>query len=211
MAIKPHLFLVFWVLLAIDCAYRRRFLTLVGGTCALAAATAFAMYLDPHVWQHYFAMLRASALDNEFFPTISMLFRLFVNARVGWLLFVPSALAIVWGCVYYMRNRLIWDWRVHGMLLMLVTVLVSPYGWFSDEIVLLPSLAFAFTFPRRRKYSTATLIAINGVAVLVLLIAHPSLSSGAFIWTPLAWLAWFLYSTEGIVKTAPIINGRLVQ
>lgn len=209
MAIKPHLFFVFWVLLVIDCIIRRRFLTLAGGACALAAGTAFAMYLDPRVWQHYFGMLRASALHDEFFPTISMVFRLLVDARAGWLLFVPSALAIVWGCVYYIRNRQTWDWGVHGMLVMLVTILVSPYGWFSDEIVLLPSLAFAFTIPKKRRYSTEALVAINGLAVLVLLVVHPPLSSGAFLWTPLAWLAWFLYSTECLVKGAPIV--RLVR
>jgi len=208
MAIKPHLFLLFWMLLLVDCIYRRRFLILAGGVSALAVGTAFSMCLDARVWQHYLAMLRASELDNEFFPTVSMLFRLLIDARANWLLFVPSALAMFWGLWYYARNRDIWDWRIHGMLLMLVTVLVSPYGWFSDEIVLLPSIAFAFTISQKRKYSVEVIVAINSVALLVLLIAHPSLTSCAYLWTPLAWLAWFLYSTEGFVKTAFVTKGR---
>ena len=197
MAIKPHLFLVFWMLLLVDCIYRRRFFILVGGACVLVAGSAFSMYLDVQVWQHYFAMLRASTLNTEFFPTMSMLFRLLINPRAGWLLFVPSAVAIIWGLWYYKRKCHIWDWRIHGMLLLLVTILVSPYGWFSDEIVLLPSLAFAFTFPERRKYSIEVLVAIDVLALLVLLLAKPSLSSGAYLWTPLAWLGWFLYATRG--------------
>jgi hypothetical protein len=208
MAIKPHLFLLFWILLLVDCICRRRFLILAGGISALAVGTAFSMCLDAHVWQHYFAMLRASELDNEFFPTVSMLFRLLIDARANWLLFVPSVLAMVWGLWHYARNRDSWDWRIHGMLLMLITVLVSPYGWFSDEIVLLPSLAFAFTIPQKSKYSIEIIVAINSVALLVLLIAHPSLTSCAFLWTPLAWLAWFLYSTEGSAKAARVIIGR---
>jgi len=40
MAIKPHLFLVFWMLLLVDCIYRRRFFILVGGTCVLVAGSA---------------------------------------------------------------------------------------------------------------------------------------------------------------------------
>jgi hypothetical protein len=211
MAIKPHLFLVFWMLLLVDCIYRRRLSILAGGTCALAAGTAFSMYLDVHVWQHYFAMLRASALDTEFFPTISMLFRLLIDTATGWLLLVPSAFAIAWGFVYYARNRHSWDWRIHGMLLMLVTVLVSPYGGFSDEIVLLPSLAFAFTFPKKRKYSTEILVAINGLALLILLVAHPSLSSYAYLWTPLAWLVWVLYSTDGFAKQHASLTGGAVR
>jgi hypothetical protein len=97
------------------------------------------------------------------------------------------------------------------MLLMLVTVLVSPYGWFSDEIVLLPSLAFAFTFPKKRRYSMKVLVAINGLALLILLMAHPSLSSYAYLWTPLAWTVWFLYSTDGSAKRASALNEEIVR
>jgi hypothetical protein len=197
MAIKPHLFLVFWVVLLVDCIYRRSLLLFAGLLSALVAATAFAMCFDVHIWQHYFAMLRGLELGDKFFPTTSMVFRLSIDARATWLLFVPSGAAIVWGLWYYVCNRRAWDWRLHGMLLMLVTVAVSPYSWFPDEVVLLPSLAFVFTLPRRRKHAVKILVAINMLALLVLMVGHPSLSSGAYLWTPLAWLMWFLYATDG--------------
>ncbi|MGB0123614.1 MAG: glycosyltransferase 87 family protein [Silvibacterium sp.] len=196
MAIKPHLFLIFWALLLVDCIYRRRFLILAGGASALAAGTAFSMYFDPHIWQHYFSMLRGYKLQQGFLPTASMLFRMLIDVRAFWLLFVPSALAVIWGLWYYARWRHVWDWRIHGMLLMLVTILVSPYGFFSDEIVLLPSVVYALTFPQRRKYSVEILLAINTAALVIVLAAHAALSSRAYLWTPLAWLAWFLYATH---------------
>jgi hypothetical protein len=65
-------------------------------------------------------MLRGSDLDSEFFPTTSMMFRLLIDSRAIWLLFLPS---IVWGLWYYTRNRLAWHWGTHGMLLMPVTIL----------------------------------------------------------------------------------------
>lgn len=201
MAIKPHLFLVFWIVLLFDCIYRRRFMVLVGGAAALAAGTAIAMSLDHHVWQHYFAMLRSAVLDTEFFPTMSMQFRLFIDPKAVWLLFVPSALALLWGISYYARNRHVWDWRIQGMLLILVTVMVSPYGWFSDEIVLLPALAFAAAYPQKRKYSLKILVAINAIALLELLVVQPSIVSRAFVWTPLAWFVWFLYATTTKAQT----------
>ncbi len=83
------------------------------------------------------------------------------------------------------------------MLLMLVTVLVSPYSWFPDEIVLLPTLAFAITFPRRRVRSLEILVVINLVATLVLMAGNRSIVSTVYLWTPSAWLAWFLYATNG--------------
>jgi len=197
MAIKPHLFLVFWAVLLADSIYRRRLLVFAGLAAALAAGTTFAMCFNAHIWQHYFAMLRGSDLDSEFFPTTSMMFRLLIDPYAIWLLFLPSAVAIVWGLWFYTRNRLVWHWETHGMLLMLVTILVSPYSWFPDEIVLLPALAFAITFPQRRPRSLEILVVINLVAILVLMAGNRSIVSTVYLWTPSAWLAWFLYATDG--------------
>jgi hypothetical protein len=155
------------------------------------------MCFNAHIWQHYFAMLRGSDLESEFFPTASMMFRLLIDSHAIWLLFLPSAVASVWGLWFYTRNRRVWLWGTHGMLLMLVTVLVSPYSWFPDEIVLLPTLAFAITFPRRRMRSLEILVVINLVATLVLMAGNRSIVSTVYLWTPSAWLAWFLYATNG--------------
>jgi hypothetical protein len=197
MAIKPHLFLIFWVVLLVDCIYRRRFLILIGGLSALVAATTFSIYLDTHIWQHYLAMLHSITLiQRGFIPTSSMLFRILIDPKADWLLFLPSVLGILWGFWYYARWRHAWDWKIHGMLLMLVTILASPYGFFTDEVVLLPSIAYALYFPERRRHSAWILLAINALALYFVLVTGSQLSSRAYLWTPLAWLAWFLYATR---------------
>lgn len=210
MALKPHLFLVFWVLLLTDCIYQKKFLILAGGASALAGATGFSMCFDAHIWQHYFAMLRGYKLQQGFLPTASMLFRMLIDVRAFWLLFVPSAAAIVWGLWYYVRRKEVWDWRVHGMLLMLVTVLASPYGFFSDEIVLLPSIAFALTYPRKRRYSVWILLGINTAALFIVMVRHQALSSRAYLWTPVTWLIWYLYATDAFVgQDRPAATGLM--
>lgn len=196
MAIKPHLFLVFWAVLLVDCIYRRRLLILAGGASALAVASVFAMCFDPRIWQHYLATMHGYNYGQAFIPTGSMLFRMLINIRAFWLLFVPSAVGVAWGLWYYFRRRQIWDWRIHGMLLMLVSVFVSPYGLFTDEIVLLPSIVFAMTLPDKRKYSGWILLAIN-TAALGVVASGAQLASRDYIWTPAAWLLWFLYATNG--------------
>ena len=201
MAIKPHLFLVFWAVLAIDCVYRRRFAIPAGAVSALAAASVFAMCLDIHVWQQYFTMLREFHVKQGFLPTLSMLLRTLIDVRAFWILFVPSSLAVLWGIWYYRRHRAVWDWRVHGMLLMLVTILASPYGFFTDEIVLLPAIIFALNLAKKRKYSAWILLAINSVALAIAMALGAQLSSPAYIWTPLAWLAWVLYATKGSLQS----------
>lgn len=195
MAIKPHLFLVFWAVLVADSIYRRSISILAGGAFALISATALAMCYDPHVWSHYIAMLHVSTLQHAPFPTVSMLFRTLFNPGAFWLLFVPSALAILWALWYYARAPRLWDWRVQGMLLMLVTITVSPYGFISDAIVLLPSIAFALSYPQTRKYSGWILLSANCLALFVILAVH-SLSSFALAWFSPALLAWFLYANH---------------
>lgn len=197
MAIKPHLFLAFWPVLFLDCILRRRLIILAGGAAALISATAFSLCLDRHIWSHYFAAFRATPLHHQFFPTLSGAIRVLAGFQSSyWLLLTPSAVAIVWSLVYYARNRQAWDWTSHGMLLMLVTVLASPYGWFPDEIVLLPAIIFALNLPRKHAYAGWALLAINAVAALVYTAFEASLRSPFLIWTPAAWLLWFLYATR---------------
>jgi hypothetical protein len=81
------------------------------------------------------------------------------------------------------------------MLLMLVTITVSPYGFISDAIVLLPSIAFALSSPQTRKYSGWILLSANCLALFVILAVH-SLSSFALAWFSPALLAWFLYAVK---------------
>lgn len=200
MAIKPHLFFVFWVLVLADCIYRRSFLILAGGAFGLAVGSAFSMCFDPHIWPHYLAMLRNSELNTDSFPTISTLFRSFIDVRLFWLLFVPSALATLWGLWYYASRRHVWDWRVQGMLVMLVSILFSPYSWLTDEAVLLPSILFALTFPAKRKHSAWILLAINSAVLFIALVTQASLTSHRYMWTPIAWLAWFLYATRAFAR-----------
>jgi hypothetical protein len=196
MAIKPLLFLAFWPLLLIDCLYRRNFRLLAGGAVAIGGATLFAMYLDPQVWPQYLAMLRAARIDTEFLPTPALLLRCMVDPKLVWLQFVPSCIAIAWGIWFYSRNRRNWSWHVHGMPLMFVTVLVSPYAWTTDEIVLLPAMMAALANPAKPKHSVTVFVLVNGF-VIIMLAAQVQLTSGAYAWTSSAWLGWYLYSHRG--------------
>ena len=82
------------------------------------------------------------------------------------------------------------------MLIMVVTVLVSPYAWTTDEIVLLPSVLFALSCPEKPKFALPALLVLNGVELLMIA-AQVQFTSGAYIWTTAAWLGWYLYSTHG--------------
>lgn len=195
LAMKPHLFVVFWVILLVDCIYRRRFAVLAGGASAIAAASVFPLFFDPHVWQHYFAMMHWAGLDSEVFPTVSMQLRILIDSNAVWLLFVPSGIAVLWGIWYYFRSRDTWNWEDNGLLLMLVAVACSPYGWFTDETLLLPAIFGGLKSPTRPKYSMWILLIANSVAIGIVF-SHTSITSRGYLWTPLVWLAWYIYSTR---------------
>jgi Glycosyltransferase family 87 len=208
MAIKPHLFFLFWVVLLLEFALvrerRTRGLRLFAGfTVAMAAAMGFALIFNRNLWPQYTAMLHSSALQDEFLPTISELLRMAVSLRAGWLIFLPTLLALAWSLVYFWRHRAQWDWCTHGMLLMLVAVLTSPYGWFSDQIVLLSAIAYALAMPVQRKYARESLVALNCGLLLIVILLHPPLTSVLYVWTPIVWLGWFLYAGKETHTVTP--------
>lgn len=188
MTIKPHLFLVFWLVLLIDCLYRRTFALLAGLATALACASALVTIRVPHIWQDYLSLIRGSALDHNFYPTLSSLLRVAIDVKLAWLALLPSCAAIVWGLVFYWRRRTGWDWNKDGMLVMLTTVLTSPYGWISDQVVLLPAIASAISF-RPRRFSMEILTAINFAALFAV-----TVNSQLTIWMPFTWLVWYVYA-----------------
>jgi hypothetical protein len=188
MTLKPHLFLVFWTILLADCVYRRSVAIAAGLASALACASALVTLRVPHIWQDYVSLIRGSTLDRNYFPTLPTLFRMWIDVRLVWLALVPSCVTIVWGWIYYWRKRESWDWKRHGMLIMLVTILTSPYGWTSDEVVLLPAVASAGL--SRRRFSMELLVCINFAALFLILVR-----SRLSIWLPAAWLAWYLYAS----------------
>jgi hypothetical protein len=191
MSIKPHLFLVFWAVLLLDCLYRRRVAILAGLATALACSSAFATIVSPHVWQDYFTLMRSARLDQNPFLSLPMLFRMLIDWRIAWLALVPAAMAVIWGVSYYWWKRATWDWKQHGMPLMMVTILTSPYGWVSDEVVLLPPVVFAaLSSPRRFSIEMVTLL--NLAAILAF-----CTTAQARAWLPLAWFAWYLYAVSG--------------
>ena len=141
MSIKPHLFLVFWLILFIDCIYRRKFMIFAGLATSLTCVSGLVTLVRPHVWQDYFDVLHSSTMGKNSFPTLSMLFRILIDFNLVWLSIVPLCVALVWGLIYYWPRRAEWDWKREGMLVMVVTILTSPYCWISDQVVLLPSVA----------------------------------------------------------------------
>jgi hypothetical protein len=192
-ALKPHLFPPFAVALFLWIVMRKSYAILGGFIVAVATSCAFSYWLDPHGWPEYLRMMRAGGATNEVVPTLSAYFRLILNRNVVWLEFVPQAVACVWAVWYFLTRRAHWQWTNQGLVVLLVGAMCTPYGFLTDETMLLPAvLAGLYTAIASRR-SPVPLIVMSAAALIEFL-AGVSIVSPYFLWTTPACLLWYFYA-----------------
>lgn len=188
-AVKPHLFLPFLVVLFTWIATRKAFRILAGGAIAIGICSVIPLLFDQSVWTQYARMGARSGLENEFMPNLGTLLRFALDKQAMWLQFLPALLASIWAGWYFHRHRVDWDWRVHGSLLMLVSLLAAPYSWFTDQVVLLPALIHGLYSGR----SLLTFLALISATQIEVMFFTADLHSALYIWPAAAWLSWYIW------------------
>jgi hypothetical protein len=194
--LKLHLFLPFAVALLLWILVRKRYSILAGFAAAFTAGCVLTFSFDSHAWSEYSQLMKTEGLLNEFVPTLSETLRFQIDRSAIWLQFVPGVLACCWAVWYFWTRRDRWNWMNHGLLLLLVSALCRPYGWFFDESVLLPAVLAGMYRAANSRWSLLPLGLIAGVALIEALIPVP-ITSPYYLWTAPAWLAWYLYATRG--------------
>jgi hypothetical protein len=193
--LKPHLFLPFGVVLVVWVIATRSYKVMAGTAVALGASSAIALMLDPLVWVQYGQMMRTVRIDRLAIPCLSVVLRSNVGPRSSWLQYLPVALGCLWALAYFRRHRDDWDWMEHGSVLMLVSILVAPYTWFMDQVILIPALLHAAYVTRSRSL-VAILALASAVIEVEILRGVPLLHSALYLWTAPVWLAWYICATQ---------------
>jgi hypothetical protein len=193
-AMKPHLFLLLWPVIAIECVRRKNWRLLGAFGAGLAVAGVLPLFFDPHIWAHYLTAIRAEHIEGQYLANLSFLLRWMVPGHPVWVQAVPSVLGIAFCCRYYWRRRNLWDWRVDGAALLLVSTIVSPYSWPFDQLLMLPAILHVCS-TRMRVKTVPVLAVVNAVAVLLLLRMIP-LSSPAYAWSGTACLIWYVWARK---------------
>jgi hypothetical protein len=196
---KPHIFGLLWPILAVWVLTRRKWLVGGGAGTALIAGCGIALVFDPHIFQHYRAMMHDQAIQNEFIPALSGMVRVLFFRRFFWVQFVPLALGFAWSAGYYWQNRQEWNWRAHGPAIMVVSLLTTPYAWMTDEVVLLPAILQSVLWLHQEKLkirSQLILLFFVCLNVLLLLILQAKVppSTGIYFWSSLVWFGWYWYA-----------------
>jgi hypothetical protein len=200
-AIKPHLFLPFGTVLLVWIHVSKNYRVLWGAATAIGGSTAVTFLLDRSIWHQYIQMMRSSGIDREFIPCWSVALRLWTNPSAMWIQFALSVSGCVWAIRYFWTRRDDWDWVNHGSLLILVSVLVAPYAWFTDQAVLVsPLLNGAYRTTSRSK--TVVLVLMSSFVVIQVLVGIP-IHSALYLWTAPAWLAWYLWACRKKIAAIP--------
>jgi hypothetical protein len=192
-AIKPQLFTAFWLALLFWAVREKRWRLVGGSVLAFAAANTVALLIDPAVFRHYLQSAGTDSAPTLFIPTLSTIFRALVARSHYWVQFLPAGLGALWGAWYYVRNRHGWHWRENGPTLLVVSAAVTPHGWFTDEVFVLPAvLMTAMRVMERPKMPPLRLFALLAPFGLLLLMVFSKvpLGSGVYFWSPLLWLGW---------------------
>ena len=199
---KPHLLVLFWVVVLLWVVARNKRTTALGFAIALAIVTATPWALHPTIFYDYRQMLHQASIGSEFIPALSGVLRLLFFRRWFWVQFIPMMLGLLWGLWFYFKNRSHWDWRRQGLPLMVVSVLTTPYSWLPDEVVLLPAVLWAAVcilgLEKQQEMTLWTRLAIaifaalDGLLLLILAAKIP-FSGGIYFWSSLVWFAWYMY------------------
>lgn len=198
---KPHLLSGFWLVFALWVVTRRRYLVGTGLALSIVVASALALALDPGIFVHYREMLSRSSMGTEFIPAISGVLRLLFFRRFFWVQFIPLVLGLAWSIRFYVVHRSDWNWRQHGPILLIVSVLTTPYSWLTDEVVLLPAVLQAIVYMSTAKdrlpWATRLVLilfaCLNGLLLLILAAKVP-FATGIYFWSSLVWFGFYTYS-----------------
>lgn len=194
-ALKPHLIFLLWIALLLW-STGMRVGRLLGALLSVTLVASFvAIALDHLIFAQYFHLLTGGEVLTELTPTVSGSLRLSLGHYS--LQFLPAFLAVLWLLFYWSRSREQWRWTEQVPVLLLVSLLTTSYGWFFDQVVLLPCVFQATAWVARRGGLTLLLmsalyLATNGI-VLTLILRHYTTFS--YAWTVPAWcllyaLAW---------------------
>jgi hypothetical protein len=68
-------------------------------------------------------------------------------------------------------------------------MLVSPYAWLTDQVLAMPALLLAAC---RASFRSLVVLALASSAIETAILCGLYLHSAFYLWTQVAWLAWFL-------------------
>ena len=190
-AIKPHLFVLFAVALAIDAVRDRAGRKVVlAGVLSLLALSAIAFVVNPHIFDQYVAIVSAPSssvskgMSDYPAPVVGVYLRDAIHGRPGAVAFLPLVVGAV--VLLACARRLPAGDRSASVMPFLIaaSLAVAPYGgWWYDLVLLLPLVLLAAA--RLGEVGSPGLVRAGLVGFVLLDVALMVMYSGRDRLTPL--------------------------
>ena len=199
--VKPHIMLLFLIAVAFWSIKNKRWAIVVSLTASLVATTIVALLLNPHIISQYVVFAREFSAEATPYPNLGGLLYLISGSRL--LALVPQLAGLVWVPFYWGRHASDWNWKTHGMVVLLVSVASCYYSFPFDQVVLLPALIAAYEHGSRRFFLAGFILTNAGFAIYISNLAGRFGFGYMFLWwTSLAWLATYLLAFRDRVHEA---------
>lgn len=186
---KPHITWLVAIAVFLWSIHERRWGLLLGAFTALAASTGFVALFDPASF-HYFGNIYGEAMDQ--ICGLGGGLRILFGVQHAWLQYAPCLPGLAWLLWYGYRHRHAWKWSDRAPLLLLVSLVSSPYAWHLDYIVALP----AFLFLAARGAWRSPLVVIAWLVVQIAVFVSPSHGIDAL--ASALWIPFFLLAQSAI-------------
>jgi hypothetical protein len=117
---------------------------------------------------------------------------------------------MVWILYRWTKKRNAWIWREELPLLVCISILVAPYAWLSDQVLLLLPAAQVTVMQlqqgksQKRWALAAIYLLINAIAFLLL--TRFRIFQIVFVWMPYAFLGLFLWARKRPSPDSPLVE-----
>jgi len=194
-AIKPHLFGVFAAALFLWTVHQRRWSVFGGAALMVIIIMACLVGANPNLIDQYqHCMIEHSPRDGRT-PILGALLRMPFGPKQFWLQLIPQVVGLVWVAVYWYRRRDRWVWLEQLPLLVLISLLTTPYGaWpFGLVVLLLPVIEIAVRAEQASRSQLAIIVAVYAaIEVPAMALSVAGVDPFYFVWMPPVLLLSYL-------------------
>jgi hypothetical protein len=183
--VKPHLLIPVVLVVIAWSIWARRWEIIGGAVLATVLTTVAAATINPAAVAGYFDLWR----DNpplEFVSGLGGVLRLTFGPAATWLQFAPLAVAVLWAFVRWRRHYRHWDWGEQLPILLLGSLIGTPYGWtFDQPVLMVPLLRTAVSMVKRIRATIVIGAVVGNLVMAGMLFA--GFSDEWFLWSAPLW------------------------
>lgn len=190
---KFHIALLFLLAVAFWTFYGKRWAVLFSGVITTGVASLITLALNPHIFAQFLEHDLQATHQTSPIPNLGGI--LYEAFRVPLLALLPQIIGLLWVIFYWFSKRDEWDWKSHGMLVLVSSIACSYYSYPYDQLIALPALVAAFLTGNRRLFVLLFVAANIGYMLYIFQVAGRFGFNYMFLsWTPAAWLITYVAS-----------------